>query len=851
MLPNKRGSIFLITLTLLTVVFIIGFAFTFFTGHEDYSSAMSYESEVAFNLAESAIEEFVARLKNSLNHDDNTGQLYKVLRSASIDFSKEITLDSKQVADLTAYTRDIARQIYGIQFNRGLVESDDFDIKAVLKFDKMYAPQAKDGETVVYSYVEDKMEKQGQLTVTATVEYKGHKAKISLSFLLRVVKTFFPPFNYFTLFIRDATVPGGSYFTPYKSAVTMSQGLRLDNGWHYYKQGFDPTTKENAQFWEEKLSLLGESAVTPPGRVYLGQELGTYLSSGPGMVIRSTNGAKMLYGENLDPNAEIANQMNCQENAFLRFDVPWTGMKDYVKKYMELQGQQKTKEGWLFTGWGNKNKLRVFNVGSGKELVEPVLGGAPSFINCFQSYLTHTQNLLQNPELDDTGREMVSRMVPSLEYSGFHPWGAAPPTSTPAPKGSADFTKLSPTLVYGPAMRQYFRAVQFRTEDGVDIELPFVASETFKSLMDSGNTVELFKGMDYDKEMTASQAEFLFLNSGVSSDHVKLLVDNWDKLPDGLREYEKYYEFMSNSGAEVYNRGLANLLNRINGNLGEYEGKLEGFMEGFLENYPYPYGQTPKGMEAIIPNSMIREYFEGPLSYVFPDRSHTFRLDFYFMPRCTEDFFRGRTTVAIGGVSYDRFEYKYLNDVQGYRSGANNVHLQLNGILSLNDNEPLGLRNLLYEGHGIIYSSPMLGGGKVVIAGDLLGVDTDEKLGTSTDESSINYFVGNNMLTIIAPQIVIDTSYAQRSRCFVEANLISLSEPLIVKGDKPITIKGTVVTPYLNMATDLPQCKEENIIIYNPLNGVFRNQRRDLIDSLYVAKIVTGGVGKFDWKYEK
>ena len=70
MLPNKRGSIFLITLTLLTVVFIIGFAFTFFTGHEDYSSAMSYESEVAFNLAESAIEEFVARLKNSLNHDD-------------------------------------------------------------------------------------------------------------------------------------------------------------------------------------------------------------------------------------------------------------------------------------------------------------------------------------------------------------------------------------------------------------------------------------------------------------------------------------------------------------------------------------------------------------------------------------------------------------------------------------------------------------------------------------------------------------------------------------------------------------------------------------------------------------
>ena len=142
MLPNKRGSIFLITLTLLTVVFTIGFAFTFFTGHEDYSSAMSYESEVAFNLAESAIEEFVARLKNSLNHDDNNNQLYKVLRSANVDITKEIPLDANQVANLTAYTRDIARQIYGIQFNRGLVESSDFVVSAVLKLDTMYAPEA-------------------------------------------------------------------------------------------------------------------------------------------------------------------------------------------------------------------------------------------------------------------------------------------------------------------------------------------------------------------------------------------------------------------------------------------------------------------------------------------------------------------------------------------------------------------------------------------------------------------------------------------------------------------------------------------------------------------------------------
>ena len=46
---------------------------------------MSYESEVAFNLAESAIEEFVARLKCSLNHDDSNNKLYKVTVSSVTD----------------------------------------------------------------------------------------------------------------------------------------------------------------------------------------------------------------------------------------------------------------------------------------------------------------------------------------------------------------------------------------------------------------------------------------------------------------------------------------------------------------------------------------------------------------------------------------------------------------------------------------------------------------------------------------------------------------------------------------------------------------------------------------------
>jgi len=94
--------------------------------------------------------------------------------------------------------------------------------------------------------------------------------------------------------------------------------------------------------------------------------------------------------------------------------------------------------------------------------------------------------------------------------------------------------------------------------------------------------------------------------------------------------------------------------------------------------------------------------------------------------------------------------------------------------------------------------------------------------------------------------------------------LISLSEGITVKGTKPITIKGSVVTPYLDCERNLPsipeiqggkyidESKRENVIIYNPLNGIWRNKKyRDLLNKLYVAKIVTGGVGKFDWKYEK
>ncbi len=165
----KKGSIFLLVLTVLTVLFVLGFSMTFFTGAEEYSAAMTYESEVAFSLAESAVEEFTARLKNSLNNDDPGNQLYKVLRSAELDVSKEIPIASDEVAKLTIYTRETARLLYGMQFGQGLTDSNDFKVDAVLKLQNIKGVDISDSETQIYQLKEDKKEKQGNLTFTATV----------------------------------------------------------------------------------------------------------------------------------------------------------------------------------------------------------------------------------------------------------------------------------------------------------------------------------------------------------------------------------------------------------------------------------------------------------------------------------------------------------------------------------------------------------------------------------------------------------------------------------------------------------------------------------------------------------
>ena len=106
------------------------------------------------------------------------------------------------------------------------------------------------------------------------------------------------------------------------------------------------------------------------------------------------------------------------------------------------------------------------------------------------------------------------------------------------------------------------------------------------------------------------------------------------------------------------------------------------------------------------------------------------------------------------------------------------------------------------------------------------------------------------MMTIVAPQIVINTDFAQSDPCYIEANLISVLDPIRIIGNKQVHIKGSVVAPRLNLEETFDK-SPGGVIIYNPLNSIWRKDLPAIMDKLYVAKIVTGGVGKFEWQYDR
>ncbi len=853
---SRSGSIFLMAMTIMVVIFILAFSLSYFTGSEDWASAVSYESEVAFCLAESAVEEFVARLKNSLNHNDSDNQLYKALRGYDTPVDKDIPLDAAQVARLTGYTRETARQIYGIQFGQGMSNSKEFSVEANIKLQHLNPIEAKEGEKVLYKHVQDPHEKQGELAVTARVTYRGRTAKIQLSFLLRVVKTFVPPFNYFTLFVRDGSVVGGSSFNCWGSNVGEQQkNVRLDNGWTSIPghENFNAVT--DVGFWEKALNELGNKAYVPPGRVFLGQDPSLNF---PAVILQSTNGTKLLTDHASDGAGKVS-QINGQENFFLKFDLPdgnaggmglpWLPMKDYVKKFMADQGQEKTKEGWIFTGYKDCN-IRVRNVGSGFELIDSKFSlGEPTFVNALQSFNTlRNYRVKQAFGKSENEGKMLDRLFPSVGSSGLDLFGAAPCLPPLAPRGgSIKAEYLSPTIVYGPVWRMYYRVTSVELPNGAKLELPFIGTA-----QGSDGSPPVVPIPDRKKELNATEAGDVFTLSGVPKDHVDKLIANWDAdggMPKGLKVVDKYENFMSNSGMEPYNAGLGNFIQRLKDEKKIYSGDLEKLTSSgyapnrqpFMANEQYP--GMDSGLAPYVRGSPVNEFFQGDLFEALPSPELAYLMDFYFIPRSTEDFFRGRTTISMGGQAYDRFDFKYINDVRSYLSGAKNQTLELNGILALNDSEPLVLNNLNFRGKGIIYSSPMMGGGKVIIAGDFYPAaamsGTTAAFGSNPDR---------DMITIVAPQICIDTSTAQTDPCYVEANLISVFDPIIVKGTHNVKIKGSVVCPRLNVEESFLTPNGADII-YNPLNSIWRKDQTAIMEEMYITKIVTGGVGKFDWKY--
>ncbi|HNV72741.1 MAG TPA: hypothetical protein PKO06_23735, partial [Candidatus Ozemobacteraceae bacterium] len=389
------------------------------------------------------------------------------------------------VANLTGFTRKTAHDIYGFRFGSGMANSSDFEVTASIKLREVNPVKPKDGSFAIF----DKKEKQGELTVTSRVNYRGRHAKITLLFLLRVVKTFIPPYNYFTLFIRDGSAFGGSDWNSFDS-LTGKQDvyLTLDHGWNDIITNFDAT--KHVADWEKALT----QGQVPPGRVYMGQEpqLGA-----PATTIQATNGAKMLVDRpTLDQSKAL--QYNGQDNFWLKFDVPWMLFDDYRKKVTEIQGDQAIKKDFfdgikgLFTDvFGKDVEIRVINVGAGQELTQDVAFGEPAFVRAVQSYIKFRDHRLRAPGQIPFDVKQV--MYPEITKSGLHIFGHAPPPSGNInPYGTADFSKLSPTIVYGQVMRQYNRIVSLRRKPGasnppfvdpkdpstpINLEIPFIGTE--------------------------------------------------------------------------------------------------------------------------------------------------------------------------------------------------------------------------------------------------------------------------------------------------------------------------------------------------------------------------------------
>ncbi|MBI3037549.1 hypothetical protein HYY75_00660 [bacterium] len=136
-----------------------------------------------------------------------------------------------------------------------------------------------------------------------------------------------------------------------------------------------------------------------------------------------------------------------------------------------------------------------------------------------------------------------------------------------------------------------------------------------------------------------------------------------------------------------------------------YDGPLKDHLIPFIANQPYV--GMPSQLGNVVAKSPMQEHFQGDLWYALPEEASTYLMDFYFIPRSTEDFFRGRKTITMGGNSFDRFVFKYINDARSYLSGVKGQTLEISGILALNDPDTLELNNLTFRGKGVIQTQIM------------------------------------------------------------------------------------------------------------------------------------------------
>ncbi|MBI3037550.1 hypothetical protein HYY75_00665, partial [bacterium] len=100
-----------------------------------------------------------------------------------------------------------------------------------------------------------------------------------------------------------------------------------------------------------------------------------------------------------------------------------------------------------------------------------------------------------------------------VEKSGLDLFGAAPLAPPPKAMGGAIETRyLSPTLVYGPVWRIYYRVVTVRKPEikNIDgnqtLDLPFIGTEP----PPDGSPLPIPIGIDRGKKMNATEASMIF-----------------------------------------------------------------------------------------------------------------------------------------------------------------------------------------------------------------------------------------------------------------------------------------------------------------------------------------------------